>query len=98
MKIVTLLVFTIFVNAAHGQKLTMASYMKSAIEHRQNQLMAHHILWGYGHNLEVEKLDQEQQTFTGERAVTTIEFKVQVLGTYNQKDSSFLWSIDDGSI
>lgn len=84
-----------------AQSLDYDSVLAKATLHRQNQLMAHTILWGYYHNVRTDTgyLDQQHQTFTRLREDgMIIEYDVQVIGTYYYKDSTFVLATDDPAI
>jgi hypothetical protein len=74
--------------------------LEKATEHRNNQLAAHDILWGYSHNNTSQNFvfDQKAGTMTVERGTNIIQYDIQVVGTFNSNDSTFLWSTENESI
>lgn len=86
--------------SALAQPQNYAATVVKATRHAANQQMSHTILWNNGNNSPSDHFvfDQERQTMTVESGIFTVQYDVQIIGTYDFKDSSFLWSTDNLSI
>lgn len=98
--ITLLLLFSIDSKSLFGQVINLDSAIKIAVNHRQTQNAVHNILWGISHNIMVEswQVNQEKGEMTVQRGTSTITCKIKIIGTYDHKDSTFMWSIYNKSI
>lgn len=99
--IITFSIILSFFNVAlFGQEISLDSAIKISVNHRQTQNAAHNILWGISHNVMEEswQINQEKGEMTVQRGTSTISCKIKIIGTYDHKDSTFLWSIYNKSI
>ena len=94
------LIFILPVQTLFSQTVVLDSAIQNAINHRQTQNAAHNILWGISHNIMEESwvVDQEKGEMTVQRGTSTVSCKIKIIGTYDHKDSTFLWSIYNKSI
>lgn len=85
---------------ARAQDPDYNATLAKAIQHRNNQLISHTILWGYDKGAGADRFtfDQDTGTMTLINNMTIIQYDIQIIGTYDFKDSSFLWSTDNSSI
>jgi hypothetical protein len=91
---------TLIAGNVAAQKLDYDATLAKAVQHRNNQLISHTILWGYDKNAGTDRFsfDQNTHTMTLIKNKVIIHYDIQVIGTYDFKDSTFLWSTDNASI
>src|SRR5687767_1156437 len=97
--------FTVFIlffaTKSYSQKLNNADALQKAISHRQTQNAAHVILWNTEHfllNIDSFFVDQNSGLLTVQSGKYLVKYNIKILGTYDHKDSTFLWSAYNSSI
>jgi len=90
-----------FVLKANAQQTSYEDALQKAIAHRQTQNAAHVILWNTDHvllNMDSFSIDQSKSLLTVQSGKYIIKYYIKILGTYDSKDSTFLWSTYNSSI
>jgi hypothetical protein len=91
----------LFALKADAQQMSYEDALQKAIAHRQTQNAAHVILWNTEHfllNIDSFSVDQNKSVLTVQSGKFIIKYNIKILGTYDAKDSTFLWSIYNSSI
>jgi hypothetical protein len=84
-----------------SQRLKYDDVLQSAIAHRQAQNAAHVISWNTEHyllNIDSFWVDQQKGRLTVLSGNHLVYYAIKILGTYDHKDSTFLWSAYNSSI
>jgi hypothetical protein len=97
--------FTFFIlliaTTAWGQKIDYEDAFQKAIAHRQTQNAAHVILWNraiFQVNIDSFFVDQSIGLLTIHSGKYLVKYNIKILGTYDHKDSTFLWSTYNPSV
>src|SRR6187551_1396750 len=91
----------LFALQADAQQTSYEDVLQKAIAHRQTQNAAHVILWNTEHfllNIDSFSIDQSKGLLTVQSGRFVIKYNIKILGTYDYKDSTFLWSTYNSSI
>lgn len=91
----------LFASQAYAQQTGYEDALQKAIAHRQTQNAAHVIIWNTDHvllNMDSFSVDQSKGLLTVQSGKYIVVYNIKILGTYERKDSSFLWSTYNSSI
>ena len=98
----TFAIFILFFSLqVYAQQTSYEDALQKAIAHRQTQNAAHVIVWNTDHvllNMDSFSVDQSKGVLTVQSGKYIIKYCIKILGTYDSKDSTFLWSIYNVSI
>ncbi|WP_147206274.1 DUF6882 domain-containing protein [Segetibacter aerophilus] len=91
----------LFTCSGYCQTVNFENALREAVAHRQTQNAANVISWHTEHfllNIDSFSIEQSKGQLTIQSGNYLVKYNIKILGTYNHKDSTFLWSAYNSSI